>query len=46
MLTTLGSIDSRDAKGGTARSAVAVQLENACAEVARLREFAESPRSV
>ncbi|RAF68020.1 argininosuccinate lyase, partial [Burkholderia multivorans] len=46
VLTTLGSIDSRDAKGGTARSAVAVQLENARAEVAGLRSFAESPRSV
>ena len=46
VLTTLGSSDSRDAKGGPARSAGAVQVENARAEVARLREFAESPRSV
>ncbi len=46
VLTTLGSIDSRDAKGGTARSAVAVQLESARAKVARPRTFAESPRSV
>ena len=42
VLTTRGSIDSRSAKGGTARSAVAAQLENARAEAARLREFAAS----
>ncbi|WP_349827704.1 argininosuccinate lyase [Brevibacterium litoralis] len=42
VLTTMGSIDSRDAKGGTARSAVATQLDNARAELARLREFATS----
>jgi argininosuccinate lyase len=46
VLTTLGSIDSRNAKGGTARSAVTQQLSNAKAEVARLREFAGSARSV
>jgi argininosuccinate lyase len=42
VLTTRGSIDSRNAKGGTARAAVAVQLENARAESARLRDFAVS----
>ena len=42
VLTTRGSIDSRSAKGGTARSAVAAQLGNARAEAARLREFAAS----
>ena len=42
VLTTRGSIDSRDAKGGTARSAVATQLENAQAELDRLRAFAQS----
>ena len=46
VLTTLGSIDSRNAKGGTARSAVDQQIANAKAEVARLREFAGSARSV
>ncbi len=40
VLTTHGSIDSRSAKGGTARSAVAQQLENARTEAARLRGFA------
>jgi len=40
VLTTHGSIDSRSAKGGTARSAVAAQLERARARTARLREFA------
>ncbi len=40
VLTTRGSIDSRSAKGGTARSAVADQLAHAKAEAARLREFA------
>ncbi len=42
VLTTHGSIDSRNAKGGTARSAVAEQLERARAESARLRAFADS----
>jgi argininosuccinate lyase len=46
VLTTLGSIDSRNAKGGTARSAVDQQIANAKAEVTRLREFAGSARSV
>jgi argininosuccinate lyase len=46
VLTTLGSIDSRNAKGGTARSAVDQQIANAKAEVARLRVFAGSARSV
>ncbi|MDN6135739.1 MAG: argininosuccinate lyase, partial [Brevibacterium sp.] len=46
VLTTLGSIDSRNAKGGTARSAVEAQIANAKAEVAKLREFAGSARSV
>ena len=46
VLTTLGSIDSRNSKGGTARSAVDQQLANAKAEVAKLREFADSARSV
>ncbi|MDN6159124.1 MAG: argininosuccinate lyase, partial [Brevibacterium sp.] len=46
VLTTLGSIDSCSSKGGIARSAVDQQLTNAKAEVARLREFADSPRSV
>ena len=46
VLTTLGSIDSRNAKGGTARSAVDQQIANAKAEVDRLREFAGSARSV
>ena len=46
VLTTLGSIDSRNAKGGTARSAVEAQIANAKAEVTRLREFAGSARSV
>ena len=39
VLTTLGSINSRNAKGGTAQSAVEQQLSNASAELARLREF-------
>ncbi|MCK1801912.1 argininosuccinate lyase [Brevibacterium sp. R8603A2] len=42
VLTTHGSIDSRSSKGGTARSAVAEQLERAQAESARLRAFADS----
>ena len=42
VLTTEGSIDSRNAKGGTARAAVAQQLENARAELTRLRAFATS----
>src|SRR5699024_9399698 len=46
VLTTLGSIDSRNAKGGTARAAVDQQIANAKAEVDRLREFAGSARSV
>src|SRR5690625_1827822 len=46
VLTTLGSIGSRNAKGGTARSAVDQQIANAKAEVARLRGFAGSARSV
>ena len=40
VLTTHGSIDSRSAKGGTARSTVAQQLENARTEAERLRGFA------
>ncbi|GAA2102862.1 MULTISPECIES: argininosuccinate lyase [Brevibacterium] len=40
VLTTHGSIDSRSAKGGTARAAVAAQLENARAQLSALREFA------
>ncbi|MYM19450.1 argininosuccinate lyase [Brevibacterium sp. 5221] len=43
VLTTRGSIDSRSAKGGTARSAVDAQLERARAESARLRAFADAP---
>ncbi|MCQ9369305.1 argininosuccinate lyase [Brevibacterium sp. 50QC2O2] len=43
VLSTHGSIDSRSSKGGTARSAVAGQLEHARAEVARLRAFANTP---
>ncbi|WP_420733351.1 argininosuccinate lyase [Brevibacterium luteolum] len=42
VLTTLGSIDARSAKGGTARSAVAQQLASAEAELSRLRGFADS----
>lgn len=40
VLTTMGSINSRNAKGGTATSAVETQLANARAELARLRRFA------
>ena len=42
VLTTQGSIDSRNAKGGTANAAVAQQLSAAKSELARLREFANS----
>lgn len=42
VLSTLGSVDSRNAKGGTARSAVQTQLENARVELRRLSEFARS----
>ena len=42
VLSTLGSVDSRSAKGGTARSAVQTQLENARVELRRLSEFAQS----
>jgi argininosuccinate lyase len=42
VLSTEGSIDSRSAKGGTARSAVAAQLAGARAELSRLREFSAS----
>lgn len=40
VLSTVGSIDSRNAKGGTGRKAVAQQLENAENQIAKLREFA------
>lgn len=40
VLSTLGSIDSRSSKGGTGRSAVAAQLENAREYVSELRSFA------
>lgn len=39
VLSTLGSIDSRNSKGGTARTAVAVQLDRARSHVADLRKF-------
>nr|WP_272902151.1 argininosuccinate lyase [Brevibacterium daeguense] len=42
VLSTEGSIDSRSSKGGTARSAVAAQLDSARAELSRLREFSDS----
>lgn len=37
-----GSIDSRNANGGTARSDVDQQIANTKVEVARMREFAGS----
>ncbi|MDO5646231.1 MAG: argininosuccinate lyase [Dermabacter sp.] len=40
VLSTLGSIDSRSAKGGTGRAAVAVQLDSAREAATALREFA------
>ncbi|WP_284346100.1 argininosuccinate lyase [Dermabacter sp. Marseille-Q3180] len=42
VLTTLGSIDSRSSKGGTGRTSVAAQLENAKVTSASLREFAKA----
>ncbi|CAM4041855.1 argininosuccinate lyase [Helcobacillus massiliensis] len=44
VLTTLGSIDSRSSKGGTARSAVAEQVSRAQAALEDLRSFTEPLR--
>ena len=44
VLSTLGSIDSRSSKGGTARSAVAEQLQRAQSLAAELSEFTQPLR--
>ena len=43
VLTTLGSIDSRNSRGGTARSAVRSQLQRAEETLASLWDFARQP---
>ena len=46
VLTVEGSLNSRSAQGGTAPSAVAVQLDALKAELAPQREFAERPQVI